>query len=197
MPKIICHKRTFPFVKKEFIDKVEKENKRYRILTMQSQKTIREHMLAYWEYGHIQSRVESWNTLAIRKHLEYTYPLLDRKIIEFMFSIPSKYFIHNGVGRYLFRLASKGLLPEKILWADTKEEPNRVKRLSSLMDNSFKLLVLNKQLEDKLSSYIQVDKLMYEIENLNLNILNKNTILMIMNIEISILVVLFIDVEKN
>ena len=36
------------------------------------------------------------------------------------------YFVHEGIGRYLFRIAIKELLPKKIVWANNKLEPKDV-----------------------------------------------------------------------
>jgi asparagine synthase (glutamine-hydrolysing) len=117
------------FVKQEFADVLQKEQDKESVLGMQPQSRIRTHMEAYLEHGHLQARIESWAASAVVNRLEYMYPLLDKRIVEFILGVPAEYFMHNGVGRYLFRVAAKGLLSEEILWANAKREEKRVERL--------------------------------------------------------------------
>jgi asparagine synthase (glutamine-hydrolysing) len=120
------------YVNADFHPMLKKEKKKKRAYTMQPQIKVRNHMLAYLNNGHIQSRIESWAASQTVNRLEYTYPLLDKRIVEFILGVPPEYFVENGIGRYLFRSAAKGLLPEEILWTNVKPEPQRVKYLLSL-----------------------------------------------------------------
>ena len=139
MPKVTCSEASFSFVKKEFMDVVKKERNRSRVLTRQPQKTIRDHMLAYWKNGHIQSRIESWERASVSNHLEYAYPLLDKRILEFAVSVPAEYFINSGNGRYIFYLVVKEYLPKKILSVQKVYEPNRINHLAMMTLAAFKL----------------------------------------------------------
>ncbi len=101
------------------------------VLTMQPQTTIKGHMLAYLDNGHIQGRMESWAASAFANRLEYSYPLLDRRIVEFLLGTPATMFYHQGIGRHLFRSATTGLLPDEITWGQKRPEMHRVYRLLS------------------------------------------------------------------
>ncbi len=175
MPKITCDEATFPFVQKEFMTMVEKENNRYRILTMQPQKTIREHMMAYWDNAHIQSRIESWETASKTTKIEYKYPLLDKRIIEYILGVPVEYFVQDSIGRYLFRNIVKDLLPKNIVWNNTKTEPQRVKRLSILSLDALKHIVSDLKFDS--SKYIMIDQLFIEVNDIRPNQLDRTDIL--------------------
>ncbi|MGW8313953.1 MAG: asparagine synthetase B family protein [Bacteroidales bacterium] len=65
-------------------------------------------------YPHIPERIEETSLLAQQHGIEYRYPFLDVKLVEFFYSLPSEYKVKDGKGRYLFRLAMKEILPDKI-----------------------------------------------------------------------------------
>lgn len=47
--------------------------------------------------------------------IESRVPFMDFRLVEFAFTLPSKYKIHNGLGKYIHRTAMKGIVPEYIL----------------------------------------------------------------------------------
>lgn len=165
MPKVTCDEASFPFIKKEFMHVIEKEQNKSRLLTRQPQKTIRDHMLAYWGNSHIQSRIESWEIASFINHLEYTYPLLDKRILELAVSVPVEYFINSGNGRYIFYLVAKEYLPKKILSVQKVYEPNRIHHLSMMTLVAFKLVLDRKSAKDNMNyinfneAYNQLNKI--------------------------------------
>ncbi len=196
MPKNRClQSPSFPFVKKEFLPAIQHEMKKTRVFTMQPPVRIREHMLAFWQNGHIQSRIESWASASIPNRLEYSYPLLDKRIIEFVLGMPPEYFVNNGVGRYIFRSAAEGLLPEKILWSNAKAEHNRVEQLASLFISACNLFTINEEISAEQSDYIDSDKLMQTLEKLKWTTLNQTLISSVMDIEASMSLMLSLRPE--
>ena len=180
-------KLSFAFVKQEFMVEVNKELKKKSPLTMQPQKTIRAHMLAYWHNAHIQSRIESWASDAVASRLEYTYPLLDKRIMEFVIGAPPECFVKNGVGRHLFRSAIKGLLPEKIIWSDAKYEPRRVERLARMVFSSIKMVTTDKKIKTESDSYINKIKLTESLKKIDHYIVSKTGIRTIADAETALL----------
>lgn len=65
-------------------------------------------------YPNIPERIEETSLLAGPYGIEYRYPFLDVKLVEFFYSLPSEYKYRKGMGRYLFRAAMKEILPENI-----------------------------------------------------------------------------------
>ncbi|MEM9264902.1 MAG: asparagine synthase-related protein [Cyanobacteria bacterium P01_F01_bin.13] len=72
--------------------------------------------------GHLTNRMESWAISGGQTQSVYSYPLLDRRIVEFALGIPVDMFFQEGWKRYLFRLATADLLPDQVRWNKTKQE---------------------------------------------------------------------------
>lgn len=138
LPKTHCKERCVCFfVKKEFLSLINDAKRKPAALTMQAYPTIKEHMLAALRNGHLQARCESWAASAFSNRIEYAYPLLDRRIVEFLLGVPARYFMHKGIGRYLFRSAIEGILSEKIRWSSPKQEPHRADRLLRISKGAY------------------------------------------------------------
>jgi asparagine synthase (glutamine-hydrolysing) len=73
--------------------------------------------------GHLTARVEAWAAAAAEHGIEHRYPLLDRRVIELCLSFPETLWLRDGWKRWVFRAAVQDLLPESIVWADSKDEP--------------------------------------------------------------------------
>ena len=65
-------------------------------------------------YPNNPERIEETSLLSQQHGIEYRYPFLDVKLLEFFYSLPSEYKYKDGIGRYLFRKAMVEILPEKI-----------------------------------------------------------------------------------
>lgn len=63
-------------------------------------------------------RPDDRNTMAFS--IESRLPFLDYRLVEFCFSIPDEYKIHNGYSKYIQRKAFERLLPRKIVWDSFK-----------------------------------------------------------------------------
>lgn len=93
--------------------------------------TTRQNQVWLYTHGHLNTRINSWAALGVRHRIEYRYPLLDKRIIEFALGIPPELYLHKGITRYLFRYSLAGILPEPVRWCNTKFEPNRVAKLKT------------------------------------------------------------------
>ncbi len=72
-------------------------------------------------YG-IPERCESWYMLGFRKGVEYRYPLLDRRIIEYMLKVPSELLCRTGLFRPVLRELGRGLIPEEVRLNEDKND---------------------------------------------------------------------------
>jgi asparagine synthase (glutamine-hydrolysing) len=79
--------------------------------------------LALLERGHLGRRTASWVQHGRAIGVDYTWPLLDRRIIEFALSLPGEAFLRAGWKRWLFREAVEGLVPDVIRWNRHKRDP--------------------------------------------------------------------------
>ena len=75
---------------------------------------------------HLPNRMDSWAINAERYGFEYKYPLLDKDVLEFWFSIPEEYTYKDFQARLLYREAMKGILTEKIRIRKDKGEAMRI-----------------------------------------------------------------------
>ena len=90
-------------------------------------------MTDLFDLGAIQSRLNTWAASGVRHGIEYRYPLLDRRVLEFVYSIPTDMFIRKGQARWLMREAMDDLLPETVKRHAGKVELLRVGDLAAAL----------------------------------------------------------------
>ncbi len=71
------------------------------------------------EYGLIE-QLRYDDKISMAFSLETRVPYVDYRLVEFVFSLPACYKIHDGWTKYLLRAGTKGLLPEAIRWRKDK-----------------------------------------------------------------------------
>lgn len=79
--------------------------------------------LGFIAYKHLTQRCEDWYIQGQRSGVEYRYPLLDKRIIEFVISLPTSYFVKNGLDRNLIRTVGEDYLVPELLKLPSKGEP--------------------------------------------------------------------------
>lgn len=70
-------------------------------------------------------RLEDWAISGAVHGIEYRYPLLDRRLLEFVYSLPPRMFRRAGTRRWLIRTATEGLIPDVVRLNGRKTEPLR------------------------------------------------------------------------
>jgi len=80
------------------------------------------HHIGMLNFYHLQDRCEKWFITGYRSGVEYRYPLLDRRIIEFMLRVPSELLCKTDYFRPLLREISEGILPDEIRWNLLKKD---------------------------------------------------------------------------
>ncbi|HEY9190727.1 MAG TPA: asparagine synthase-related protein [Sulfurovum sp.] len=118
--------------------------------------------------GAIQQRIESWSAAGYDKKVEYTYPLLDKRIIEFSLAIPEElYNKKNGYNRYFFREAISHLIDDDIVWAPKSPDLQASYKRLELYDESLKIWLetYTQQAKNLNSDYIDSEKIITELEN--------------------------------
>jgi asparagine synthase (glutamine-hydrolysing) len=81
---------------------------------------VREAQFQRIMHPHIPLRLEYCAVEAAAQRIEYRYPLLDIRLIEFHLAAPAHLKRKAGVGRYLFRKAIQGFVPREIQWREDK-----------------------------------------------------------------------------
>lgn len=127
----------------------------------------REAHLSYLYNYHLAFRTETWAILGFQNNIEYRYPLLDKRIIEYMLKVPSKEIFNIDYYRYLIRELAKGIMPDSTRLNLSKydgsrdyKEVNNLKQLSNNLFNSLEEMSRNKDLD-----FINFNALKHDAEN--------------------------------
>ena len=83
----------------------------------------REYHIGMLRHNHLQQRCEAWGIMGFLGGVEYRYPLLDRRLIEYVIKIPSEILAQASTPRPLMREVAKGLIPEEIRLNKSKADP--------------------------------------------------------------------------
>ena len=108
---------------------------------------------------------EEWDCTASHEELELTYPLLDKRIIEFLYQIPLGVFYQNGLKRGLIRVAMVNSLPDKILHRQSKGHysPGFQNGLKQESLNIISNFIRNKNILNE-SGLIDVEKIINKLQ---------------------------------
>ena len=94
---------------------------------------VRRMQVSLLEFGHLQYRMESWAAHGAAIGLRYSFPLLDRRIMEFALSLPGRMFFQDGWKRWLYRTAMEGVLPDEVRWNPQKFDNAAESHLRSVL----------------------------------------------------------------
>ena len=118
---------------------------------------VRRTQLSLLQRGHLQERVEGWAASGARHGIEYRYPLLDRRVLEFALGLPAEQFRREKWTRWLMRHALRSVLPPEICWHPGKEDPARLEPLLDAFAGA--LPVVRRMLEDRVALPARADYL--------------------------------------
>ena len=90
--------------------------------------------------GALCQRIEGWAASGARHGIEYRYPLLDRRLLEFALSLPPEQFRRGRWTRWLMRHALGAVLPPDICWNPEKADPARLEPLLDAFHESLPVL---------------------------------------------------------
>ena len=126
---------------------------------------VHNHQKIYFRYGHLLQRIENWGSSAFEKKLEYRYPLLDKRIVEFALAIPEDmYAWKKGHDRYLFRKVISDFLPKDIVWAVKLNEEIHGKSKIKLANEALILwMQKNMSIKENENNYVDRVKIMEEL----------------------------------
>ena len=86
---------------------------------------VRRTQLALLQGAPHANRAENWAASAARHGIEYGYPLLDRRLLEFALGLPPEQFLRGNGTRLLMRRALGSVLPPEVCWHTSKADPAR------------------------------------------------------------------------
>lgn len=144
----------------------------YKESKMPSVRGVRNVQLMLYNYGHLQHRIESWGLMGMGHKVEYRYPLLDKRIVEFAVGIPEDlFFPRSGRERSLIKNAVSHLLPSDIVWFTKKNETKINQSLKAdfketlkninidIMTSDSSLYICYKTLREAISNFDNIDRM--------------------------------------
>lgn len=151
-----------------FAEKLSRE-KKIPLPNLRERPGIRNNQVRLLTSGHLTKRIESWAANGARSGIEYRYPLLDRRIIEFSLSIPGEMFFKDGWKRYLFRQTGNTLLPDEAQWQRMKVDAAFLKNPADIQIEALKLLrqdiIVRRDLLQS-SGFVEPDVLIQGLSNI-------------------------------
>jgi asparagine synthase (glutamine-hydrolysing) len=67
-----------------------------------------------------QNNLERDDAVTMANSVELRVPYLDKKVVELALGIVPELKIHNGIRKYILRLAAKKILPDELVWKEKK-----------------------------------------------------------------------------
>ncbi|MBN1415441.1 MAG: hypothetical protein JW973_10095 [Bacteroidales bacterium] len=145
--------------------KYQMKNRYLKHIDFPNDPNVRQRQYKRIMHPHIQDRLENSYFAAQAYGIECRYPFLDVKLIEFYYSLPSNYKYKNGLGRYLFRMAMKDILPDEIRLRIEKTGatiPNVMFRIVK-DENNFRKLIEEGRINNKFH-YVDYERLHWMID---------------------------------
>ena len=94
--------------------------------------------------GHLSQDMEVLAASGVRYGIEYRFPLLDRRLLEFALGLPPEQFWRGNTGRWLMRHAAQSLLPPDCCRRLTKDD---ARLMLDISDETEVLFVIRRALE--------------------------------------------------
>ena len=86
---------------------------------------VRDLQIHLLQRGHLGDRTGREAVSGARHGIEYRYPLLDRRVLEFALGLPPEQYRRGRWGRWLMRHALDPVLPPEVCWNPSKRDPAR------------------------------------------------------------------------
>ena len=86
-------------------------------------KSVKEKQYYILMHNHIPDRLEESYLSTQSYRIAYRFPFFDVKLIEYYYSLNTRFKKNYGYGRWVFRKAMEDLLPKELCWQKRKEGP--------------------------------------------------------------------------
>ena len=94
---------------------------------------MRDLRVHFLQRGHLTNRLEGWAASGARHGIEYRYPLLDRRVLEFALRLPPEQYRRGRWSRWLMRRALDPVLPPEVCWNSSKGDPEPMEWLVAVI----------------------------------------------------------------
>ena len=126
--------------------------------------TVRADQLNHIRRYLLQTRLDSWAASGARAGIDYCYPLLDQRIVEFALGIPPDLYRMHGHSRFIYRSAISRYLPDDAAWKNLKGEPRRIQTLFDITIRACKQWIGSA--EETKNPYISLARLKSQVDRL-------------------------------
>lgn len=144
----------------DFSEHMQIKNKFYDQYNDQEFTSLQQKNINRITHTYVSHRLE-YSAIAARKlGIEYRYPLLDKRLIEFYLSIPGYLKSKSGIKRYPIREAMKGILPETIRLRNDKSGATIPTVFMRFTKDKHKIenIILKAKSNKKITKYIDIVK---------------------------------------
>lgn len=155
--------------------KYRMKNKYFRFVYPPNDPDVRRRQFKRLMLADIPYRMENSYFAAKAHGIEYRYPFFDVRLVEFFFSLPSDLKYKNGIGRYIFRIAMKGILPDSIRLRIDKTGatiPNVLYRV--VKDESIFRELIEEGRKNNINHYVDYNKLHWMLDQFMSEAARKN-----------------------
>lgn len=89
-------------------------------------------------FGHLSYRAASWSIVGAAHRVQYVYPMLDRRLIDFVLGVPPHLFDTSGPDRAMMRNTVHGVAPDVISKRALKFEQSTMNSRLSILRDTYK-----------------------------------------------------------
>jgi len=147
-------------INKTFSEELKIKTRYFNYNNRPDNSSLQEKGISRITHPHVSQRLEYCSLIARKYGIEYRYPLLDIRLIEFYLSIPTSLKARNGIGRYAIRKAVEGIMPKEIQWRNDKSGatiPSVFMRMLNDKEQIFDIINRAEKIES-VKKYIDLEK---------------------------------------
>jgi len=161
----IIYNSSYFFMNKEFVLDNKLDKMYINHFEKKNYKNLSEFIYHKLDENYIPNRIELFQQTATYRGINYSFPLLDHKLLEYYYSIPDNYKYYNASKRYIFKEAIKDFIPKNVLERNNKygaTVPNVIHRFMIDYDKIYDYLQASKT--GKASEFIDIEKMIKKME---------------------------------
>lgn len=148
--------------------------------------------------NHIQNRIEGFSQSSFERGINYAYPLLDYKLLEFYISVPDKYKFYKTKKRFIAREATKKYLHKEIYLRSDKTGatvPNVIHRI--ILQEKDIIEYLHSQKNSAASEFIDFDNMLKTLSLIKRIYNGENIFANIRTFISALSIIAYLDKEKK
>ncbi|WP_461427205.1 asparagine synthase-related protein [Gymnodinialimonas sp.] len=134
-------KNAMCFLQPDIIQRYAADMEAMRGRTLRPRPGVQRNQWTWLDNGHLTRRIEAWAINGARRGVDYRYPLLDRRVLEFGLGLPGTQFIRNGKKRAIMRDVARQVTPPELVTRISKIETAAFETIEHAYDAGAKQMV--------------------------------------------------------